>query len=236
MPRDGGFRGISMKSPRPISEYAHQDAYASALSHEWRRIGAQFTACEDPMFPIDRDIVRAIRELDPDFVPLWVYTEHESEGGARVVRCHHAIAWRLKRPGKKHQDRQVLWPVTPGSINYGMGGYPLYVEQILEGEPGQPTAEFMPLSWRDYTRIKFGIWWQRNEMPLTPEQEAAQIVAAEQARKERAEAEFMKELDYRFDHESKGVGRHLDQLGSADIQAWGAPREQAKPFVEVHQP
>jgi hypothetical protein len=228
------YHGISQLSPRPISEYAGVDNSAPDEPAEWRRVGSQFTACEDPMFPVDKSIVRAIRELDPDFVPLWVYTEHVSPSGGRAVRCHHAIAWRLRDPHKKHQERQILWPCSPGAVNYGMGGYPMYVEQILQGESDAPVAKFKPLSWQDYEAIRYGIWWQRNEMPSTPEQEAAQAIAAEEARKAREEKRIMDEIEYRFDHESKGVGRHLDQIGSADIKAWGAPREDKKPFVEVH--
>lgn len=226
------YHGIHMKRFRDIPEA--QGNIGESLPDDWKRVGSQFTACEDPMFPVDKAVVRAIRELDPDFVPLWVYTEHESPTGGRVVRCHHAIAWRLRDPHKKHQDRQILWPVTPGSVNYGMSGYPVFVEKILEGAAGLPVAGFKALSWEDHEDIRFGIWWQKHQMPSTPEQEAADAAAADEARQERENQRICDEVKYRFEHEAKGVGRHLDQIGSADIQAWGAPREQTKPFVEVH--
>lgn len=226
------YHGISQKAPRPIPEYAHT---GTGTDNSWKRIGAQWSAVEpaDSQYRVDPVVVRAIRSLDPDFVPLWLTTEHESPSGAVVRLVHHAIAWRLKTPHKKHQDRQILWPTTPGAINYGFGGYPVYVEEILHGEDAVPTAGFKALSWDDYDRIKFGIWWQKHEMPLTPEEEARREIQADEERRAKEEKRITDEVNYRFDHESKGVGRHLDQIGSADIKAWGAPKDERKPFVHV---
>lgn len=232
----GRYHGISQRSPRPINEYRHQDSDA-ASDHQWRRIGAQWAAIEpaDSRYRVDHVIVKAIRRLDPDFVPLWLTTEHESESGA-VVRCvHHAIGWRVRDPHKKHQERRILWPTSRGQINYGMHGYPVLVERIIEGSPGQPAAAFKPLSWDDYRDVEYGIWWQRNEMPVSPEEEARQIVERAEQAKAKEEKRIYDEINYRIDTEAEGAARHLEQIGSAEIQAWGAPREQKKPFVEVRQ-
>lgn len=229
----GRWHGVSMRSPQGNIE--NRGWSKEGAPEPWDRLGSAWSAIEpaDPQYRVNTEVVKAIRRLDPDFVPLWLTTEHRSPSGA-VVRCvHHAIAWRCRDPRKRHQDRQILWPVTRTHVNYGYDGFPMYVEEILQGPASPSGPTFLPLSWFDYERIKRGIWWQRHEMPTTPEEEARQEVERYEARKQKENERIIKELDYRMDHESKGVGRHLDQIGSADIQTWGAPREHNKPFVEV---
>lgn len=234
--RPGSWHGISLRNPQGNVEA--QGLATEEPLEPYERIGSAWSAIEpaDPRYRVDPVLVREIRRLDPDFVPLWLTTEHQSPSGA-IVRCvHHAIAWRIRTPHKRHQERQILWPTSPGAINYGYGGYAIFVEEILQGQETQAGPEFKPLSWEDYKRIKYGIWWQKHEMPSTPEEEAFRAISAAEDAKERAEQKMLDELSYRFDNAAKGVGRHLDQIGSADIQAWGAPREDKKPFVEVRNP
>lgn len=228
--------GVSMRSPQGNLEKRGLNKDAP-VAEPWQRIGSAWSAIEpaDPQYRVDRNVVEAIRREDPDFVPLWLTTEHQSPSGA-VVRCvHHAIAWRLKTPHKKHQERRILWPTSKGAINYGFGGYPIYVEEILQGQESPSGPAFKPLSWEDYERIKHGIWYTRNAMPESPEEEARRAVAAYEERKQKENDRIEKELSYRIDHEAAGAMKHLGQLGSDDIQAWGAPRERSKPFVEVKQ-
>lgn len=230
------YHGVSQKSPRPISERANV-AHDAPSDHQWRCIGAQWSAIEpaDPQYRVDASVVSAIRKLDPDFVPLWLTSDHVSESGSIVRRVHQAIAWRIRDPHKKHQDRQILWPCSRASVNYGMHGYQVLVEEVLEGAPGEPTPAFKALSWDDHKRIESSLWWQRNEMPSSPEEEARQEIARVEAAKAKEAKRINDEINYRIDTEAEGAARHLEQIGSAEIQAWGAPREQKKPFVEVRQ-
>lgn len=232
MPSQFKYHGVSQKAMRPIPT---AQGNVSGTDEQWTYLGGQWSAIEpaDPSYRVDPVIVKAIREIDRDFVPLWRIMDYRSPNGGVVRAIQHAMAYRIRDPRKRHQERQILWPCNPAAINYGMGGFPVYVEEILEPVSGEPLSGFTPLAWQDYERIKHGIWWQANHMPKTPEEEAAQAERADAERKAKEEKRINDEMSYRFDHESKGVGRHLDQIGTADIQAWGAPREQSKPFVEV---
>jgi hypothetical protein len=179
------YHGISLKSPRPINEYQGHEGGSADFPAEWVCLGGEWTAIEpaDPSYRVDPVIVKAIREVDPDFVPLWRVMDYKTPEGGHIRCIHHAMAYRVRDPHKRHQERKILWPTNPASINYGYGGFPIYVEEILEPVSGDPLSGFTPLAWQDYERIKHGIWWQKHHMPKTPEEEAAQAVEAEEQRK-----------------------------------------------------
>ncbi len=69
----------------------------------------------DPATPWDPAVVRAMRELDPNIVPLWAtwaYRPPCRDSSVEVfVTGRHAVGWHL--PEAESQDFQVLMPTGP---------------------------------------------------------------------------------------------------------------------------
>lgn len=166
----------------------------------WKRLPTVLSACEDSLYPFDAEVVRAIRaDIDPLFIPIVRYTTYKSQSGAYETWPH--FLWCRAIPVPLAEDRArrvkgVLWPVTPGSVNYGMERWSnvLYFEKALDG--GMPgDSEFKPgriypLNWSLHRLMK-GMYDRARH--ISHEKEADQLEAAEvelKAKKDAAMSEW----------------------------------------------
>lgn len=201
----------------------------------WIEVGAFYSCVEDPAYPWDPAVVQAIREICPDFIPMWVnwvFSEPiDTEGkGREHVFGRHVIARYVDNPLLKH-DFEVLMPSYPSKI---IPRRPNYIELILEGEPIDPRntdlpGEYMPLDWdvvaglkRAYTEVDTKEWRERFiEARREKVRKVQERRAEENFYKQR---ELQKYADKQFENVSEAMARDY---------ALGDNRKPVKPTVLV---
>jgi hypothetical protein len=181
---------VNVNHPLTKQKFAVQDSEDS-----WTRLPSVRSACEDSLYPFDREVVAAIRrDIDPLFIPLVRYTTYKSLSGAYETWPHFLWCRAIPVPIAEDKARKVsnvLWPVTPGSVNYGMDRWSnvLYFERALDGgRPGDSEfkpGRIYPLTWSFYRLVKDMYDKARR---VSHEQEADQIEAAEIERKAKNDA------------------------------------------------
>jgi hypothetical protein len=183
------------------------------VPNTWTFVDGQFSAAESELYPFNQAVVAAIRrEIDPAFVPLVIRTVYEDQTGERRQFEHHGIAWRLATPHKDHEQRPITWPTTPGSVNYGLQGCALLLEDILYAGPDTPEGlpgGFCPISWSTLEVMK-GL---KRAMGLEPEDDAKaarQYIEAQAEAEKKEEARIRAETNYRFDHETAGTSASIE--------------------------
>lgn len=197
----------------------------------------QFSAVDSEMYPFDRTVVKAIRrEVDKDFVPLVIRSVYVCDTGGLRHFEHHGIAWRITDPHKKHQKRRILWPTTPGALNYGMEGNALFLEDILRGKDHENNlpGEFQRIGWDQFHRLKAG----KKAVAEAPsvEEETRQFFAAKDEVKAKAEKRMSDEIDYRLDHDEHFMKRTFLNTSGPEYDAMGkAPMSlpERKPFIDL---
>lgn len=212
------------RAPVPI----HRETYDVPVEKDWKLIGWEYSAVESEIHPFDRTVVKAIRrELLPTFVPLIVRSVWESAAGSIHVYEHHALSHMVKVAGGKHQKRRILWPASPGAINWGFHakGADLVLEMILEGPKRHPSmpGEFRPLSWGVFHQLKASMQTRESERhDLAAGQE---YVEQKQAAQDASNAAARSEIAYRIDHDvAKDIKKVHDDIGKDEYARMGAPR------------
>lgn len=225
---------VTGKSPAPLTP-GNDNLSAGMPAKNWHLMGWQFSAVESEIYPFDPKVVKAIRVLDPAFVPLSIRSVYGTPTGDVRYFEHHGIAWALDTPRKKHKRRRVLWPTNPGSVNARKSGVSLFLEDILRGEDqdnGLP-GPFKPISWGTYYRIKAALKYN-SEAPSV-EEEIRQLESREQEKKEKEEKRLRDEVNYRIDHNERQLKAALEHDNTPEgIRTLGMARpHEPKPMVFV---
>lgn len=201
----------------------------------WRALTYQYSAVESEIYPFDPKVIRAIRDLDPAFVPLVVRSIFASPTGSLRQFEHHAIAWRLTTPQKNHKRRRVLWPTNPGSVNAGKGGTALFLEHVLRGDdlPSGLPGPFKPISWGTYYAMNAALKYAK-EAPSV-EEEVRQLENREQEAHDKRERALLAETEYRIDHDERQLKAALEADNTPDgLRTLGMARPfEPKPHVFV---
>lgn len=228
----------SMKAPG--LPQAHAPHEFRKTSDEWHMmIGeTEYLGYDSELYPFPRDIVRAIRELDPDFTPIRVRTVWRSPSGGTRVFEHHTLSFVTRDPKRKHQNRRVLWPTGPDATNYRRGTFgALVVEDILRQEQTHDVlpGDFRPIGWQDYHRIKAALKVNAESSAPdkwdSPEQRWARGIQEDRERRQRKASE---ELSYRIDQEAGRLKKAFESVEGSDISTLVVPlKKEHKPFVHV---
>ena len=115
----------------------------------------------NPDDPPDPVIVKAIREIDPSYVPLWLIKVYKSPAGTEIKRGYHVIGRWLQHPSEDLSG-QLARPILnrPDGVKYNINQ--IYCIRTLwvsweKGSPeydrGEPPA-FVPYGWHIHERIQ----------------------------------------------------------------------------------
>lgn len=183
---------------------ARKYAFKPESDVQWWFLGSFLSACDDPLYPFDRDVVRAIRtELDPWFVPLVRKTVYQNSAGGERVWTHHVWARVIPDPDESIAVRRirkpVLWPSSPGATNRAFASYSdrlIFESDIgFVGNSERMPGRFRPIGWAAFKDIKKGYDYSR---AVDAEEHArAQLRHAQRTEESRtAEADDLVEYAY----------------------------------------
>lgn len=199
----------------------------------WRDLGMEFSCIPDPMYPWDPAVVKAIREFDPTFIPVWirwVFMKPLDEAGSyqTVVYGRHALGRVVKNPHGTLEPFPVEMPSMPcQGIWFSR---PNMIERFWMGpQQGELPGCYLPFDW--------SLWKFCRESYLeTSAKKLKELtVDATKDTKERREAATQDELAYRSRDLEKFVQKKLDQVSEVDIKEHllGDRVKSAKPFVDL---
>lgn len=200
---------FSMKGPLPFFRTEQAVQMAKDARHDWHLIDWSFHAVEPAGAPaFDPDIVKAIRETDPDFLPLVARSVWRAPTGEERTYFHHALAFQSQHPAMQESSllvRRVTWPSTPGHVNYGRESRGAVLWQTtLEGPqdhlilPGETRA----LSWPLVKEIQAAMHTYRNASGKPEDDSHFKALLAKEEAKEKAREAMEAEIDYRIDHDA----------------------------------
>lgn len=184
----------------------------------WQFWAENVSAVGSEMYPWDERVVKAIREFEPDFCPLWVTTTYRSPAGTFEVFGRHAIGIDCKN----HFQEGSHPPVKVWGAAYGVnaGRRPILVESILQDEKVQVIPDlkvfgYKPLDWGTYYELKGG-WYAtkkaKDESRNDADKEAADYIRAKEASDAKEKKAMDEEADYRFDFVSNKGKKIRDEI------------------------
>lgn len=228
---------VTGKSPTTLTP-GNDNLSAGVGAKAWRLVGWQFSAVESEIYPFDAKVVKAIREVDPAFVPIVIRSVYGANTGGFKHFEHHAIAWALSDPRKRHKSRRVLWPTTPGAVNLHKSGATLFLEDIMRGpdmDNGLP-GPFQAIGWGTYHRIKAAVKY--NAEAPSVEEEIRQLENREETKRLKEEKRLRDEVDYRIDHNERQLKAALEADNTPEgLRTLGMARpHEPKPHVFVGGP
>ena len=201
----------------------------------WCFVAETISACGSEAYPVDPAIVKAIREFEPDFCPLWVTTTYRSPAGSYKVFGRHAIGIDCKTHVQEGQHKPVrVWTATYG-VNAGRR--PILVEELIQDEKVELIPElkvygYAPMDWGFYHKARKSWYEQKRKLELysndpDAEKEAKAYLEAKEEADAKAKKAVDDEADYRFDFVSnKGKKIRDEILGMTheEYRALGAQR------------
>jgi hypothetical protein len=201
----------------------------------WQFWAETVSACGSEAYPVDPAVVKAIREFEPDFCPLWVTTVYKAPSGGFKVFGRHAIGIDCKthiQEGKHH-------PVKVLTATYGVnaGRRPIIVEELVQNTDVQIIPElkvfgYAPMDWGFYHKARRG-WYEQQKKradyahDLEAEKEAADYINAKADSEARQKKSLDEEADYRFDfvsNKGKKIRDEILGLTHEQYRALGAMR------------
>lgn len=194
----------------------------------WAFVDETISAVGSELYPWNPEVVKAIREFEPDFCPLWVTSVYRSPAGSYKVFGRHAIGIDCK----SHMQEGSHAPVKVWTATYGVnaGRRPILVESLLQDQDVKVVPElsvfgYAPLDWGFYYKAKEG-WYQTRKAKLEAradaEKEAAEYIAASQEATAKAKKALDDEADYRFDHETNRGQKIKDAFRGMTAADWRA--------------
>ena len=186
----------------------------------WQFWSETISACGSETYPVDPAVVKAIREFEPDFCPLWVTTVYLSPAGSFKVFGRHAIGIDCKshvQEGKHH-------PVRVWTASYGVnkGRRPILVEELLQNEDEQLIPDlkvfgYAPMDWGFYHKARRSWYEQKKKLEQyasDPDatKEATDYLEAKRTSDAKEKASMDAEADYRFDFVSNKGRKIRDEI------------------------
>lgn len=201
----------------------------------WEFWTETISACGSEMYPWDPAVVKAIREFEPDFCPLWVTTTYKAPSGGFKVFGRHAIGIDTRshiQEGKHHPVRVLT---TCWGLNAGRR--PIVVEELIQNPHEQVIPDlkvfgYAPLDWDFYYRAKASHYEQKKKREQAlddpeAEREAEAYIRAKNESDAREKKAADDEADYRFDFVSNKGQKIRDEilgLTHAEYRALGMSR------------
>lgn len=208
-------------------EVAQEKAIVSKHPRAYRTHWTTVSAIPDAVYPYDPAVVRAIREFDPNVIPLFVRRAYKATTGQVVVRGFHAFASHRWNPSGKPASwtNLVLMPT------YSNAPRPTHMDLHLEDRnqrkgDGLPGA-YVPFDWRQYhgLRALYDEWTDKQKVTWLQQNDRAA-----QARRAREKAQARVEERWaRHGHELKG---HLSRLDKTDAER--LIQKQQQPQRKIH--
>lgn len=228
---------LSGGAPIPTKRQFHHMPMGQKTRDDIYQVWFGYSACDSEVYPFDKDVVRAIRRIDPNFVPLVVRKVFAFPSGGHAIYENHVLAHVDPNPKTaSHANRlKVLWPTNPNSVNYGFAGrgWVLWDDEIkgpkIPWHPDLPY-QFEALSWKHLPLIEASHreWKHR----VDAMKEAAQIAEHNAMLQAKAEQKGDEEVAYRVEHDAKYTQRALESLSGPEIEQMGRFRPyESKPFV-----
>lgn len=120
----------------------------------YRFLGVVYFTFPHPLYPVDPDAVRAMKEFCPDYVPMWgrwyfLEEARDSESFKEVYFDRHMIARRVKDPRLSHAH---MFGTLGAEAKGWLKGRP-YRAQIVGPEPVEGWPNYLEGHWH-YTRDK----------------------------------------------------------------------------------
>lgn len=202
-----------------------------------RHIHTQISLVPPDNNPWDPVVVKALKEVEPTAIPVWVERVYRTPAGTDLTFGYHGVYKKLP---------MIDAPLPPEmlSIHNPRGTeVPNYEWILLEGEKDPNRLEwpgaFIPFDMQVVTRIKR----VKHLMERAPrkEDDAADREAfskgwfdAEMEKRATAFDPLQEEMSYRVDQEWPELKRIAGQLSGPEYDQIGQPREhEAKPFVYI---
>jgi hypothetical protein len=214
------FRSLGLRAKDPIA---------------WRPVGVIVQMIDDVLYPIDKAVVRAIHEIDPDVVPVTVKRYYRTATGEERCYRYHAVAshhwnWDAELPAwASGVLRPIVGPLTlpPTHMDFHLEG-----PRRGNGLPG----EYIPFDWRVYHIIR-----SMHQRWSDAERERYVAENSEEARAKKAVAAADARTDQRWKDDRPWLRARLESLFSqnrSDLFAatLGLTKEQLRPSVIVPGP
>jgi hypothetical protein len=189
-------------------------------SDVWQFWAETISAVGSETYPVDPAVVKAIREFEPDFCPLWVTTTYRSPAGGFRVFGRHAIGIDCKNHFQEGKHRPMkVWGATYG-VNAGRR--PILVEELIENPdvqiiPDVKVFGYSPMDWGFYHKARRSWYEQKLKREqyandVEAEKEAQAIYSARLEADAKAEKSMNDEADYRFDFVSNKGKKIRDEI------------------------
>jgi hypothetical protein len=180
----------------------------------WRRCGQPVYTCVEPAAGphVDPAVLRAIREFDPEAVPIWqlqAFLPPGKSGLDGVVRVAHVgIARHVQDPrGSASLFRVETLPgqTAPNILDF------IWMDNAQTMKDGRP-AKVLPFDWSlyQYCLSKFNA--NTNPLELTKK-----WLDWQDAEAEKEEQQLRDELDYRQKHADKNIARILNGVSYKEL-------------------
>lgn len=211
----------------------------------WRRVAFQYHATAHPCYPVPRGVVRAMRLVDPLFVPLWVRVVWLSPEDSFVYFDNMVIAEAVRVPkAPAHRDLRNLALPTGGL--YLQPHEPLRVMERPAQEaprpfPGAP-GHMIPMDWGLYyhtlalqaaQRALEGRSEVHGDADSRVEQAARQYEDATVGERARRMGSLREEVAYRWEQNWDHIAKNAAALDVDDLNSIGVPRGRTKPASQV---
>ena len=182
----------------------------SSLPPTWRYEGTFYSAIPHSAYPVDDELVSAIRETDPGFTPLWVYYVFKPPprdygmATESVVFVRHAIARYIDTPAT-YKPRYVV--TMPMNADFPV---PNQIDRVLGGPKDKSIPEpYEPLTWDSYHRP-----WRQG----TAREIEDSFIDQEIEARSRHARYLESELKYFKDDLGRYVTRKWDQVSDLEIR------------------
>ena len=174
--------------------------------------------CENEVYPWPRDVVRALRGLDPFVVPVAVKYLCRRPDKSRYTLFRHGIGILLGSDQEsEHHDyiARCIVPVSPGAVNGHLAGRRVIWQDILTLAPDPenplPGGVFGPYRAFDWSVVR-----DYRLEHATPQQMARMREDQRQEAERRRLRSWKNEHDYRWDGEWSYLMRLKDKLDVND--------------------
>jgi hypothetical protein len=175
----------------------------------------KWQAIPDVACPWDPAVVKAMRELDPSIVPLWVtwaYGPPKGDANKDVfVTGRHAVGWH--RPDLDFQDFHVMMPSGPVGGIYLKRPTRLWKIYHVSEENGARIGGFVPWSWWMYYNL-------REEFSENGSVSMHELMEAKRVRETKKAAQIEEDSRLMRAEADKFIKRKLDNVTDADWKKW----------------
>jgi hypothetical protein len=200
------------KQKRLEAVHAQQPNVSYGLNEKgWHLVTSEISCIPDPMYPPDRDVVKAIRARWPDLIPVWlrwVYV-NKDDGETRIIG-RHGLARHVDNPHYEHERLDALMPTGERIPT------PTLVEVMFEGKRDLKTmfpGEYVPFDWLIYKYVEEH-YATKSGKELKAELKAEHEEKAEQRQKAAEEQEYIqRDLD-------KFADKILDTISEVEMKEW----------------